>query len=231
MHHLIPKTDNLLLQISPESPEQPAAAPLGDIRFRSLLTPDEWTALPQAVRMRFSKRLSIGRSAVYTGIVTTCRMSRAGWCLANLLRCIGGPLPVSTDTQVPATVIVTEDAKSDGQFWTRVYNRRKGFPDIIQSSKRFSGVTGLEEYIGYGVGMALRLSSNGEGLHFSSDHYFLEAKLHRIRIPAWLTPGELVVSHIDRGNNGFDFVLRLTHSLLGELVYQKVRFKNKELSV
>ncbi|MEE9319017.1 MAG: DUF4166 domain-containing protein [Granulosicoccus sp.] len=227
MHHLIPKTDNYLLQTSPESPVQLEAAPLGDNRFRSLLTPDEWSTLPQAVRNRFSKTLTNGRTVVYTGIVTVCRISRAGWCLANLLRCIGAPLPVSTDTQIPATVVITEDTKADGQFWTRIYSRKKRFPVIIQSSKRFCGVTGLEEYIGYGVGIALRLSSNSKGLDFFSDHYFLEAKQHRVRIPAWLTPGELVVSHIDRGNNGFEFVLRLTHSLLGELVYQKIRFKNR----
>ena len=40
---------------------------LGDLRFRALMSEEEWAALPAAIRRRFSKRLSGGRTAVYVG--------------------------------------------------------------------------------------------------------------------------------------------------------------------
>src|SRR4051812_9415025 len=62
-----------------------------DPRFRSLLPPQEWAALPAAVRRRFSKRLVGGATAVYAGEVLETCMSRAGWLLAQAARLIGGP--------------------------------------------------------------------------------------------------------------------------------------------
>jgi hypothetical protein len=138
-------------------PKTPQPDELGDLRFRALMSEAEWLALPLTIRRRFSKRLAGGRTVVYVGEVTETRMSRAGWLLAQAARLIGGPLPVSRDAHVPSVVTVTEDVATSGQHWTRLYARRRGFPHIVHSSKRFSGPTGLEEYVGRGVGMALTI--------------------------------------------------------------------------
>ena len=42
---------------------------LGDIRFRKLLGTKDWSALPAAVRARFSKRVKGGQSTIYKGYV------------------------------------------------------------------------------------------------------------------------------------------------------------------
>jgi hypothetical protein len=130
---------------------------LGDLRFRALMSEQDWTALPLAIRRRFSKRLCGGRTAVYVGTVIETQMSRAGWWLAQAARLIGGPLPISRDPDVPSVVTVTEDVAARGQHWTRLYARRRGFPHIVHSSKRFAGPTGLEEYVGCGIGMTLTM--------------------------------------------------------------------------
>ena len=197
---------------------------MGDLRIRRLLSSAEWAALPDAVRRRFSKRLAGGRTALYVGEIVEARISRAGWMLAQAARLIGAPLPTSADIGAPATVAVTEDGPSGGQFWTRIYGRQRGFPQVIQSSKRFRGPTGLEEYLGHGVGMALTVDATDGALHFRSDHYFIEILGRRIRLPRWLAPGQVTVSHIDRGNGRFAFVLEVRHPLLGELVHQSGRF-------
>ena len=202
---------------------------LADLRFCRLLGAEHWARLPLDVRRRFTKRLDDKHSVTYTGQIISCRMNAVGWALAQILRLVGGPLPTSRDEGVPAAVVVTEDAAMCGQHWTRIYGRRAGFPRVIVSSKRFRGPTGLEEYVGCGIGMALRVSADERSLHFHSDHYFLEAGRFRCRLPDWLTPGALVVSHVDRGGGQFEFVLALEHPWFGELVHQVALFADGSL--
>jgi hypothetical protein len=121
-------------------------------------------------------------------------------------------------------VTVTEDVASGGQIWTRICARSDGFPQVIHSAKRFMGPTGLEEYIGCGISMALRLSVEHEGLFFRSAGYFLCLGKLRLRIPEWLTPGELTVSHTDLGGGLFRFTLEVIHPRLGVLICQSAVF-------
>ncbi len=210
---------------APADSHEDLDAVLGDTRFRALLSHDDWARLPPDTRQRFSKRLAGGNTAVYAGEVVEVRFSRAGWWLAQIARLIGGPLPISADTRVPSIVTVTEDAVTGGQIWTRIYARRNGFPQVIHSSKRFAGPTGLEEYVGYGVGMALRIVVDGGELRFRSAHYFLQLGRLKAKLPAWLTPGALTVTHTDLGGGEFQFALEIIHPRLGMLVRQTAVFR------
>jgi hypothetical protein len=153
---------------------------LGDLRFRALLAADEWNALPEAVRKRFSKRLSGGATALYAGRVTNVRMSRSARTLAQLLRVIGAPLPLFTDVNVPTVVSATEDVRTGGQVWTRMYASRNGFPQVIHSAKRFSGLTGPEEYVGCGISMTLDVRASEEGIAFHSAGYAISPGAFRV---------------------------------------------------
>jgi hypothetical protein len=195
-----------------------------DFRFRNLLGPEAWAVLPEAVRVRFAKRLGPGQSANYSGQIVACRMNLAGWLLAQACRLIGAPLPLERDSGVAAVVSVTEDGASGGQVWTRMYARRRGFPQVIHSAKRFAGPTGLEEYLGGGFGIALSVSGTHEGIRFESDHYFLAIGAIRLRLPRWIAPGRLTIDHADLGDGAFTFTLTLRHRLLGQLMIQHSRF-------
>jgi hypothetical protein len=211
----------------PSRAPAPAPAEVGDLRFRALAGEEAWASLPEAVRERFGRHLGAGASILYAGEIVECRMSRLGRVLAQLCRLIGAPLPLSSDAFVPAVVSVTEDPASGGQFWTRLYGRSRGFPQVIHSIKRFCGPTGLEEYVGFGIGIALRLEVADGALHFLSDHYFLSVGRLRLRLPRWLSPGRMRVSHIDCGHGSFAFVLRLDHRRLGELACQTAMFEER----
>ena len=197
-----------------------------DGRFRALVGPSAWASLPAAVRRRFSKRVEPGDAVVYTGRVVVCKFNRAGWCLAQALRLIGAPLPLSGLTGTATTVSVTVDAASRGQNWTRVHVRANGFPQVIHSTKRFAGPTGLEEYVGWGISMPLFLTVEDRALVFSSARYFVSVFGRRWRLPRWLEPGRTVVTHRATTSGRFLFMLDLRHPLFGTLVHQEAFYED-----
>ncbi|WJR81213.1 DUF4166 domain-containing protein [Bradyrhizobium sp. NP1] len=203
----------------------PDARLLDDSRFRALLSDEDWGRLPVAIWRRFSKRLSDGKTIVYVGLVDEACLSRIGWWIAQLLRAIGGPLPTSAATGVPIIVTVTEDASAGGQTWTRICARRRRFPQVIRSAKCFAGPTGLEEYVGFGISMALRVSVEQEVLVFRSVGYSFGAGRLRLPMPAWLTPGVLTVTHKDLGGGEFRFTQEVVHPRFGEIIRQSAVFR------
>jgi Domain of unknown function (DUF4166) len=207
------------------SSDRSGDADLGEARFRALLPDADWAALPVAVRRRFSRRLVGGNCAVYVGTVVETWMSRAGWLLARALRLIGGPLPTGCDAGASAVVSVTEGEGSGGQIWTRIYARRRGFPQVIHSTKRFCGPTGIEEHVGCGVGMTLSVAVEESALVFRSHRYFIALGGCRIVLPAWATPGALTVRHIEEMRGRFTFSLEIVHPRLGPLLRQRVSFR------
>ena len=198
---------------------------LDDHRFHDLIPGEDWGRLPLAIWRRFSKRFADGETVVYVGEVEEASSSRIGWWLAQLARIIGGPLPTGTEARVPMVVTVTEDAASHGQIWTRICARSDGFPQVIHSAKRFAGPTGLEEYVGHGVSMALRISVEHEALVFRSVGYALQVGWLRLPLPPWLTPGDLTVTHSDLGGGTFRFTLEIVHPRFGMLIRQSAVFR------
>jgi hypothetical protein len=198
-----------------------------DTRFSALLPAADWKTLPPAVRKRFGKRVKGGASVTYQGEVACMRMNWAGRFLAHAARLIGAPLPFDMScVGQPAVVVVTEDIAGNGQFWIRQYGRASGFPQVVHSSKRFAGPTGLEEYIGFGIGMALKVDVSDGDLFFKSDHYFLSLMGRRIRLPRAVSPGALVIGHHDMGGGKFRFSLRLKNRLFGKMLDQDAIFQD-----
>jgi hypothetical protein len=200
-------------------------AQLGDLRFRALMSEPQWNSLPPSIRRRFSKRLAAGATVVYAGEVLETWMSRAGWWAAQAARLVGGPLPLARAAHVPSVVAVTEDKAGGGQVWTRLYARRSGFPQVVHSAKRFAGPTGLEEYVGRGVGMTLAVDARDGALIFRSRDYFFETFGLRVRLPRWLCPGALTVTHAELPDQKFSFTLQIIHPRFGLLIRQMAIYR------
>ncbi len=123
---------------------------------------------------------------------------------------------------------VTEDKASQGQFWTRLYGWGRVFPQTVHNSKRFAGPTGLEEYIGRGVGVAFTLHAEAGALVLRSAGYFLALFGLRLALPDWLSPGALSVIHRDVDGGRFRFSLTLEHPQLGCLLRQDALFHDPQ---
>ncbi|MEL7485649.1 MAG: DUF4166 domain-containing protein [Pseudomonadota bacterium] len=217
------------IHIDPAARNEPINDLQQDHRFQRLLTAEDWAGLPIAVQRRFSTKARNGASILYRGVTTRLRCTALGVLLANAARIIGAPLPLDRAGEGRAAMVaVTEDPCSDGQIWTRIYGRDSGFPQMINSVKRFTGETGLEENVGGGVCMSLALSVEDGALAFSSVDYFCSVFGRRLRVPRWMRPGDMRIVHRDRGDGGFAFELTLRHPLLGVLVEQTTIFHDME---
>jgi hypothetical protein len=194
---------------------------LGDLRFRALLSEDDWRRLPVCIRRRFSRRLADGQTTVYVGTMVKAWFSRLGFVLAHAARFIGGPLPVGRDVDVPFIVTVTEEMATGGQIWTRICTRRRRFPQVIHSSKRFAGPTGLEEYIGFGISVGLTTLVDTESLRFRSAGYGRGALLPVARLGNAGGPDRRAYL----GNGEFVFSLELVHPMFGLLIDQAAVFR------
>jgi len=215
-----------LPQALPQRRANPCA-PLGDLRYQTLMGAHAWNALKPAVRRRYAKRLGTGDSVVYKGEIVDTRMNRLGRLLVQAARLIGSPFPLEPEAKGEAAVVaLTADHGSAGQHWTRLYAWRGGFPQVVHSAKRFAGPTGLEEYVGCGVGVALTLHEEAGGLRFRSAGYFLSLFGRRLPLPSMLSPGDMVIGHDDLGAGRFTFTLTLTHPWFGTLLHQVARFND-----
>ena len=197
-----------------------------DRRYRDLLGEPAWRRLPEAVRRRFSKLLADGEQIVYRGEVMAMELSPAGWLLAQAARLIGAPLPFTRNALGPATVIVTESSALGGQIWSRSYTRPGRFPQVIHSAKRFAGATGLEEYLGLGLVMRLKLTEESGMMVFRSAGYAIAAGGWIFELPGWLSPGDCTVVHRHETDARFSFTLTLSHRWLGPLVHQVAFFQD-----
>lgn len=197
-----------------------------DTRFRKILGAQAWRTLPPEVQKRFSTHSVPGDMKLYRGEVLQTRMTFVGRMLANVVRVIGAPLPLKNGATGPSVVSVVEDPKIGGQAWSRSYAFDGHFPQVVHSAKRFQGPTGLEEYVGKGVGVTLQLSVRDRALVFTSDRYFWEAVGVRFYLPAWVTPGVMEIVHEQQVDDTFHFKLTLQHPWFGRLLDQLAVYRD-----
>ena len=213
---------------APAQTRAPSETPsLLDLRYRALVGEEAWARLPATVQKRFSKSVQPGSMTLYRGQVTDTQLSWAGRALAYLVMPLGSPLPTARNATGPALVAVTNDPNLGGQRWTRIYERPGRRPQMIQSTKRFRGATGLEEYVGLGLSMQLNLSVYDTGvLEFHSSQYLFQAGPIRIAVPDAIAPGKMTITHEQLSDGSFVFGLSLRHRWLGKLIEQRAVFRD-----
>ncbi len=194
--------------------------------FPSLLDPTCWQRLPRAVRRRFERTLARGESVIFVGEVAQTRCTAVGRIWAQLARLAGAPLPLRVLAHTSAIVLVTADTVGDAQLWTRIYHEPGRLPQVIRSIKSFTGPTGLEERVGKGFAMSLVVSEEQRALVFRSSGYHWRWGRLAVRIPKWLTPGDIVVEHREERQGRFSFTLSVLHPWFGRILHQVAFFRD-----
>ena len=207
------------LPTSPARGEGDDYTRLPDPSFECLLGALAWRRLPESVRERFAWKPAPGAEIRYLGTMEEVRCSRLGWWLARFFRVIGTPLAPHRGRNVPVTVTLRLDRDGEGIVWERRYHFAGKHPVTCRSVKRATD-EGLVERVGGGVGMWLRLSVRDRALRFESEGYFWRLGPFALRLPASLTPGALLVEHIDEGEGRFRFRITVTHPRFGETFHQ-----------
>ena len=72
------------------------------------------------------------------------------------------------------------------------------------------------------MGLGLMLLN---ALIFRAAHYFVQLGRFRLRLPNWLSPGALAVTHAELGDGRFLFKLDIVHPRLGRLICQTAAFR------
>jgi hypothetical protein len=177
-------------------------------------------------RRRFERQLAPGESAIFIGEVAETRCTAVGWAWAQLARFAGAPLPLKVLAHTAAVVVVTADGVGDAQLWTRIYHEPGRLPQVIRSIKSFTGPSGLEERVRAGISMSLGVSEEQRALVFRSSGYRWRWGRLAVRMPTWLTPGEIVVQHREEREGQFSFTLSVVHPWFGQILHQVAFFRD-----
>jgi hypothetical protein len=192
---------------------------IADQSFRRILGELAWRRLAPAVRRRFAVKPAPGGSIRYVGAMEEVRCSAVGAIVARLCRLIGTPLAPYRGAHVPTTVELRLDDDGEGIVWERTYRFAGRAPVRCVSIKKATA-DGLLECVGRGIAMRLALSEQDGALHFRSIGYVWRWRRLALRLPLWLTPGDMHVVHRDLGGGRFRFSIDVRHPLFGETFHQ-----------
>ena len=191
---------------------------LPDDTYVGLLGPFQWRRLKPEIRRRFSAKPTPGFDIRYAGEMTV-RHSLFGKLFALACRLIGTPLVPFAGERALVDVNLAADP-AGGVTWRRHYRFTGGRESVVSSTKRVGATGTLEEHVGYGFSMQLKVYEQDGNLHFLSEAYHWQMGRLRIRLPALFTPGIMHVIHEQTDGERFRFILSVTHPLFGEAYYQ-----------
>lgn len=196
--------------------------------FRRLIGEKGWNELSAQIRSRFASSLGRGQSKHYAGTIDVQR-STAGFLWGLAAKVFGSPLISRAGNDIPIDVCVFHDPQRGGETWDRRYSFPQGTPITVRSTKKWDPGNGLLECVEGGVGMELRVFEESGTLNFQSERYFFELGPWKVPIPHFFTPGTLLVTHKDEGENLFRFTLQIRHRIWGNTFFQTGVFRQKEV--
>ena len=215
--------------ISIEGAADPAEVEAGR-EIRALVGEAGWRRLRPAIRERFGHAPKAGDTWLLRGVMSEVSATRVGRLMAWASRLFGGPVTHLTGRDVPVDVYVYEDMVLGGTVWERRYDFGRPKRAVARTTKRMDASGRLLECFGLGLGMELEVYEERGALNFRSRRFYADLMGRRIRFPYLLSPGTLLVEHIDEGNGLFRFRMTVNHPIFGRVFFQDGIFQKLEVN-
>lgn len=125
---------------------------------------------------------------------------------------------------IPVTVRNWSRPDSSAMFWHRSFRYPGKEPVIFRSRMEYAGDNDIVEYVKYGLGIRMRLSTEGEALRFDSQGYQWDLGPLTLRIPDWLLLGTAVIREMPISEQEFKVAFEINHPLWGRTFGYSGRF-------
>ncbi len=194
--------------------------------IRDLVGEAGWWRLAAAVRQRFGSIPAPDERWRFHGSMERVDLTPPGRLMAWASRAIGAPVAHRSGCNIPIDVYVYLD--KGGAAWDRLYHFPKVETVTARTVKRIDQNGQMLECFGMGFGMELDVYEADAALHFRSTSFYLDIGRWRVRLPRLLSPGTLLVEHIDEGEGAFRFRMTVEHDLFGRVFFQDGVFRKVE---
>lgn len=211
--------------IGGSAPAEPAEPTL-----RDLLGEAAWSRLAPAVRARFATTPRAGDPWLFRGLMDRVECSPVGRTMAWASRAAGAPVAHLSGRDIPVDVLVYAEGEGGGTVWRRTYEFNGHRRVVAATTKRIDADRQLLEVFAMGLGMELNVSEHEGALHFRSTSFYAELFGRRFRLPHLLSPGTLLVEHVDEGGGMFRFRMRVDHKSFGRVFFQDGLFRQVDAS-
>jgi hypothetical protein len=125
---------------------------------------------------------------------------------------------------IPVRVCNWSQTDSPAMFWHRTFRYPGKKPVIFRSRMEFAGGREIVEYVKFGLGIRMRLSTEGETLRYDSRGYVWNLGVVTLPIPDWLLLGRAVIREIPESDERLRVEFTIDHPLWGRTFGYRGRF-------
>lgn len=176
---------------------------------------NQWAGLAPVIRQHY--QLDQGGRAISVSGDLQVQFPNSVWLLIRLLRIFGALIDLRGE-QLAVRVDKWTAECSNVLFWRRVATSRQGQRCVFESHMKYGQANELIEFIGFGLGVRLRVSACDGDLIYQSTGYVWQVRNRMIRLPDWLTPGQASIIEQAVDERRFALKFQIHHPFFG-LVY------------
>ncbi|VAX10902.1 hypothetical protein MNBD_GAMMA26-1025 [hydrothermal vent metagenome] len=173
----------------------------------------QWPSLGSAIRRHYDLPPNTDTNLVVEGIMEVVH-SPIGKLFVTVSRMFDALIPYK-GRDIPVTIQNWSKPDSDAMFWYRTFCFPGKDPIVFHSRMEYAGDNDIVEYVKYGLGIRMRLSTEGETLRYDSQGYQWDLGPLKLHIPDWLLLGKAVIREIPISEKAFNVEFEINHPLWG----------------